>query len=148
MLRCRPLLTILRIKRAVLMLLHRMGQLWRSDTVPFSKGEIINQIKFYLKKHCFVSQLFLFFCFFFWLSSWMFCFWQLSGSKLIKRDVSKVELLIKALLKCQKQLDCIGKQTSKEIKLPFVKSCDFTVVPFLKVILFSDCNMLHGIGLI
>jgi len=27
MLRCRPLLTILRIKRAVLMLLHRMGQL-------------------------------------------------------------------------------------------------------------------------
>lgn len=60
----------------------------------------------------------------------------------------KVELLIKALLKCQKQLHCIEKQTSKEIKLPFVKSCDFTVVPFFKVILFSDCNMLHGIGLI
>lgn len=62
-----------------------------------SKGEIINQIKFYLKKHCFVSQLFFFFfCFFFYSPPECFVFDKLSGSKLVKRDVSKGRVAYKS----------------------------------------------------
>ena len=64
-----------------------------------SKGEIINQIKFYLKKHCFVSQLFyfiLFFAFYFDSPPECFVFDKLSGSKLVKRDVSKGRVAYKS----------------------------------------------------
>lgn len=69
-----------------------------------SKSEIINQ-NFILKNYCFI------------FNSHSECTvpGKLSGYKLEKRNVSKVKLFIKALLKCQKQLHYIEELTPKEI---------------------------------
>lgn len=90
------------------------------DVKNKSKGEIIHQIKFCLKKRCLVSQSY-FHC------SVLFCFLNsppeytvshnLSSYTLEKRNVLKVKLLIKALAKCQKQLHSIEDKPPKKLNI-------------------------------
>lgn len=55
---------------------------------------------------------------------------RLSSYRLENGNASQVKLLIKALLKCQKQLYCIEESISKKIDNPVMKICVGAVMPF------------------